>query len=246
MMKGAHMTRAAALALCALGLAGCAGEEILHGLAEAQANEVLVALDEAGVAGAKRREDGADAGWIVAVPARDAPRAQRALAERSLPRVRPAGFAEVFAKGSIVPTPVEEHALYLHALGGELSRSVEAIDGVVEARVHVGLPQPDPLRPGERPRPRAAVLVKCRPSACASVRELEDGIRSLVAGSADGLDPGAVSVVIAPASRAPAPGAAPARRASAILVALAVAAGLGAAGIGALGLRARLRREVTA
>jgi type III secretion protein J len=240
------MTRAAAVALSALALAGCAGEEILHGLAEPQANEVLVALDEAGIAGTKKREDGADAGWTVSVPASDAARAQRALAERSLPRARPAGFADVFSKASMVPTPIEEHALYLHALGGELSRSVEAIDGVVEARVHVGLPQPDPLRPGERPRPRAAVLVKCRPSACAGVRELEDGIRALVAGAADGLDPGAVSVVIAPASRAPPPPAAPARRASAILVALAAVAGLGAAAIGAMGLRARLRREVTA
>jgi type III secretion protein J len=240
------MTRACALALSAATLAGCAGEELLHGLAEPQANEVLVALDEAGIAGSKRREDGADGGWIVAVQASDAARAQRALAERSLPRARPAGFAEVFAKASMVPTPTEEHALYLHALGGELSRSIEAIDGVVEARVHVGLPQPDPLRPGERPRPRAAVLVKCRPIACAVVRELRDGIQSLVAGSADGLDPAAVSVVIAPATRAPPAPPAPSRRASAILVGLAVAAGLGAAAIGAVGLRARLRREVTA
>jgi type III secretion protein J len=239
------MPRAAAAALAALALAGCAGEEILHGLAEPQANEVLVALDEAGVAASKKREDGADGGWTVSVRASDAARAQRALAERSLPRARPAGFADVFAKASLVPTPIEEHALYLHALGGELSRSVEAIDGVVEARVHVGLPQPDPLRPGERPRPRAAVLVKCRASACASVRELEGGIRSLVAGAADGLDPTAVSVVVAPASSALAAPEAPRRGASAILIGLAAAAGVAAAAIGAAGLRARLRREVT-
>jgi type III secretion protein J len=240
------MTRTVALALSAAALAGCASEEILHGLAEPQANEVLVALDEAGVGASKKREDGADPAWTVSVPARDAARAQRALAERSLPRARPAGFADVFSKVSMVPTPTEEHALYLHALGGELSRSVEAIDGVVEARVHLGLPQPDPLRPGERPRPRAAVLVKCRPSACAAVRALEDGIRSLVAGSADGLDPAAVSVVIAPAASTPPAPAPPVRRASWLLVALAVAAGLGAAAIGAVGIRARLRGEVTA
>ncbi|HEY6100621.1 MAG TPA: secretion protein [Anaeromyxobacter sp.] len=239
------MTRHGILALLLTTLAGCASEEILHGLAEPQANEVLVALDEAGVGASKKREDGADAGWTVSVPASDAARAQRALSERSLPRARPAGFADVFAKASLVPTPTEEHALYLHALGGELSRSVEAIDGVVEARVHLGLPQPDPLRPGERPRPRAAVLVKCRPASCAAVRALEDGIRSLVAGSADGLEHAAVAVVIAEAAATALPAAAPARRASWLLVALAAAAGLGAAGIGAMGLRARLRREVT-
>jgi len=240
------MTRPAALALPLLALAGCASQEILHGLAEPQANEVLVALDEAGVGASKERGEGADAGWTVSVRASDAARAQRALAERSLPRARPAGFAEVFARASMVPTPTEEHALYLHALGGELSRSVEAIDGVVEARVHLGLPQPDPLRPGERPRPRAAVLVKCRAPSCAAVRALEDGIRSLVAGSADGLDPASVSVMIAEAAATPSTPAAPPRRPSWILVGLAAAAGIGAAGIGAMGLRARLRRELTA
>jgi type III secretion protein J len=240
------MTRTAAVALPLLVLAGCASEEILHDLAEPQANEVLVALDEAGVGASKKREDGADAGWTVSVPARDAARAQRALSERSLPRARPAGFADVFAKPSMVPTPTEEHALYLHALGGELSRSVEAIDGVVEARVHLGLPRPDPLRPGERPRPRAAVLVKCRAPSCAAVRALEEGIRSLVAGSADGLDPASVSVVIAEAATSAPAAAAPPRRRSWALFGLAAAAGVGAAGIGAMGIRARLRREATA
>jgi len=235
------------VALCAaLALAGCVDEEILHGLAEPQANEVLVALDEAGVAAEKAREDGADAGWTVSVGARDAGRAQRVLAERSLPRARPAGFGEVFSKGSMVPTPTEEHALYLHALGGELARSVEAIDGVVEARVHLGLPQPDPLRPGGRPAPRAAVLVKCRAPACPAIRALEAGIRALVAGAADGLDPAAVSVVIAEGAAAPPPAVPPRRRGSALLAGLAAAAALGAALLGVTGLRARSRREAEA
>ncbi len=41
--------RASAAALAAVVLSGCAGEEILHGLAEPQANEVVVALDEAAI-----------------------------------------------------------------------------------------------------------------------------------------------------------------------------------------------------
>ena len=240
------MARAIAVALSIAALGGCASEEILHGLAEPQANEVLVALDEAGIDATKERDDGTDAGWTVSVPASDAARAQRTLAERSLPRARPAGFADVFAKASMVPTPTEEHALYLHALGGELSRSVEAVDGVVEARVHLGLPQQDPLRPGERPRPRAAVLVKCRAASCAGVRALEGGIRSLVAGAADGLDPDAVSVVIAEAAATPAPAERRTRRGSGLLLWLAVAAALGAAAIAAYGFRGRLRREVAA
>ena len=87
-------------------------------------------------------------------PPGDASRAQRLLSERELPRPRPPGFGEVFGKGSLVPTPTEEHALYLHALAGELARSLEAIDGVVGARVHLGLPRPDPFLPGNRIPPR--------------------------------------------------------------------------------------------
>jgi type III secretion protein J len=240
------MSRAAAALAVAVAVAGCAREELLHDLDELQANEVLVALDERGVHGTKVRGDGADPGWTVAVPGADASRAHRILADRALPRARPPGFGDVFAKGSMVPTQTEEHALYLHALGGELARSVEAIDGVVEARVHLGLPRPDPLRPGERIGPRAAVLVKCKVTSCSAIRALEGGIRSLVAGAADGLDAAAVSVVVAEAADTP-PSPAPARRPrSALLVGLAALAATAAGALGVAGLRSRVRREAAA
>lgn len=230
------------LVVLPLTVGACADEELLHGLDEGQANEILVALDEGGLSGRKLREDGADGRWIVAVPGRDAARGQRLLAERALPRPRPPGFGDVFSKASLVPTPTEEHALYLHALAGELARSIEAIDGVAGARVHLGLPQPDPFRPGDRPPPRGSVLVKCRPAACGRVRALEGGLRALVAGAADGLDPAAVSVVVAeaPETAPPAPG--PARRRSPILLLASALAGAGALVLAGGGVRALLRK----
>jgi type III secretion protein J len=222
-----HRPARALLPLAALA-AGCGGEPLLHDLAEREANEVLVALDEAGVAAEKARQEGSDGGWTVAVPAGEAGRAHRVLAARALPRPRPSGLGEVFGQGGAIPTPVEEHARWLHALAGELARSVEALDGVVEARVHLGLPADDPLRPGARAAPRAAVLVRCRPAACGAVRSLEPGLRALVAGAADGLAPDAVAVVVAEAAEAAAAPAAPRRpwvaRALAALCALAAGA----------------------
>jgi type III secretion protein J len=224
-------------------LAGCGtlgDEELLHGLDEGQANEVVVALDEGGVAARSAREDGAEGAFTVSAPAADARRARRILAERELPRARPQGFGEVFGSPSMVPTPTEEHARYLHALAGELARSVEAIDGVVEARVHLGLPQPDPLRPGAADVPRAAVLVKCRPSSCDAVRGLEPGIRSLVAGAADRLDAAAVAVVIAPAREArPAAPDRPGR--SRVVAGIALALGLAGLALGGAAVRGHLR-----
>jgi type III secretion protein J len=193
--------RAAALALALA--AGCGREDLLHGLDERQAAEALVALEDVGIEARKERSGGAEEGFTVQVEAAEAGRALRALAARDLPRPRPPGFGEVFSRGGLVPTAVEEHALYLHALSGELARSLESIDGVVGARVHLALPEQDPLRPGERPPPRAAVLIRCRPAACAAVRALEPGIRSLVVGAADRLEPSAVAVVVAEAGEAP-------------------------------------------
>jgi type III secretion protein J len=227
------------LALAAA-LAGCGQEELFHRLDESQANEVLVALDEGGISASKEREDG-DGGWTVGVASGEAAAAHRLLSARDLPRARPPGFGEVFAKASMVPTPVEERAMYQHALAGELARSVEALEGVVAARVHLALPSPDPLRPGDRAPTRASVLVRCRPAACAAVRATQEGIRSLVAGAADGLAPDAVAVVISEAVAPPAPSAGAHRRSPALL-ALAALAAIAATGVGGAGLWVRLRR----
>lgn len=210
------------LALLAL---ACGREEVLHGLEESQANQVLVALDEGGVRATKQREDGTDGAWRVEVGRSESARAQQLLAERELPRQRAPGFGEVFGKGSVAPTSLEERALYLHALSGELARSVEGIDGVLAARVHLALPPADSLRLEPAPPPRAAVLVKTRPGCRTRVEQLSAGIQSLVAGAVAGLDPGAVSVVVAeaaPVPRAPSAGSPGARRA--LLLALAGAA----------------------
>ena len=227
------------LALLAAALAGCGEEPLLHDLPEREANAVLVALDEAGIAAAKLRQEGSEGGWTVSVPSGEAGRAHRLLSARELPRASPPGLGEVFGQGSAVPSPVEEHARWLHALSGELARSVEALDGVVEARVHLGLPADDPLRPGARAAPRAAVLVKCRPAACPALRAMEGGLRALVAGAAEGLSPEVVAVVIADAAEAPAQVAE--RRRPAAARWLAALAALGAASLGFLAWRERRR-----
>ena len=223
--------------LLALLAAGCGDEPLLHGLAERDAAAVLVALDEAGIPAAKAAGDGPDAGWTVTVAAADAGRAHRVLAARELPRPRAPGLAELLGQSGLVSTPAEEQARLRHALAGELSRSIEALDGVVEARVHLGVPAEDPLRPGARPRPHASVLVKCSAGGCPAVRGLEDGLRRLVAGAAEGLEPDAVAVVVAEAAAGP-PAPAPRRR-SPLLLCLAALLVLAAAAAAAIAWRAR-------
>jgi type III secretion protein J len=101
-----------------------------------------------------------------------------------------------------VPTPTEERARYLEALAGEIERTLETADGVVTARVHLVLPEPDPLTVDGKPRvaAQAAVLLKVRP-APAPLREAD--VQKLVAGSVAGLSPEAVAVVVTPATEVP-------------------------------------------
>ncbi|MDW8362927.1 MAG: secretion protein [Myxococcales bacterium] len=189
-----------------LGLvAGCEAA-VATGLSETEADEIVVALDRVGIAASKERTGtGDEARFEVRTAQADVPGALVALRAVSLPRVRETSLTELFGGGGLVPTPVEERARLAAALGGELARSLESVDGVLDARVHVALPEPQPLRaPGqEPPRPRASVLVRHR----ADARPPDEAsVRALVAGAVDGLRPEDVSVVaVAAAVRAPAP-----------------------------------------
>ncbi|MBI5068541.1 MAG: secretion protein [Deltaproteobacteria bacterium] len=222
----ALLPRPAALAFLLAG--GCGGEPVAHGLAERQANQVAVALDEAGIRAAVRRDEASEGAWRVEVPAGATAAARRLLAERALPRQEATGFAAVLGQGGLVPTPAEERARILHALSGELARSVEAVDGVVEARVHLAPAPEDPLRTGAAPAARAALLARVRAGHRARVEPLVAGLQALVAGAVPGLEPGQVAVVIAE-SAPPAPPAPPPARSTAALASSAVAATLGLA-----------------
>lgn len=82
--------------------------------------------------------------------------------------------------------------------------------------------------------------MKFRPGARARLEALESGIRSLVAGAAEGLDPASVSVVLAEATAAPAPAPSP-KRPSRLLLGLAALAATAGMALAAVALRGRLR-----
>lgn len=222
-------------------------QTIQHGLDEVQANEIETLLHEAGIDARKARDAGRDPRWAIEVREEDAAAALKLLNDHGLPRERAPGFGEVFGKGSIVPTAIEENALFLHALSGELSRTLSSLDGVVSARVHVvAAPAgpPSSLRPP--PRPRASVLLKVRAARLDALSAQKAEIQALVAGSVDGLAQESVSVMLSALPRAPAVGHA--RTRAPLALPLVLAGALVAALSGALALaflRARrLRRQL--
>jgi type III secretion protein J len=162
----------------------------------------VAALERAGVAAEKLVDDagvsfGSAATFTVRVPRGEGARALDLLRAAGLPRDRRRGFAETYGQPSLIPTASEERARYLDALAGEIERTLEAVDGVVGARVHLVPEEGDPTSlegPGIKPRSaaRAAVLLRARPGR-ASLSEAD--VQRLVAGSVPGLEPAAVAVV---------------------------------------------------
>jgi type III secretion protein J len=189
--------------------AGCS-TNILHGIDERSANEATSALERAGIGAEKLLDEGggaATASYTIRVARADGSRAVDLLRALGLPRDRRRGLAETYGQPSLIPTPSEERARYLDAIAGEVERTLESADGVVDARVHLVLEETDPLAPAGKPRTpaRAAVLLKVR-TGKAPLTEAD--VQKLVAGSVAGLEPAAIAVVVSatgdPADTAPA------------------------------------------
>ena len=182
---------------------GCNTVELTSGLTESSATEVIVVLRGNGITAKKiADESGQEKTWTVTVTASRASDAWQVLVENELPRDEPKGFAEFFGKSKLIPTETEEKAIFLQAICGELARTVEAMPSVIDARVHVSIPDKDPLRrvmEGEEPPPAtAAVMVKRWKSDGGDEPENqvdEQDIKTLVASSVEGLRPANVTVV---------------------------------------------------
>lgn len=169
---------------------------IAAGLEEGDASEAVVALERGGVAADKERDPEREGTFRVLVSRDDSATALRVLAEEGLPPPTTPGVLDALGKGSLVPSRLSEHAKLVTGTGGDLERSLRALDGVVSARVHLAVPPRDPLSLGEVAAPTtASVLIRHQgPRPPLGAAE----IQRLVAGAVPGLAPDGVSVVMAP------------------------------------------------
>jgi type III secretion protein J len=196
--------RRAAFAALVLALVGCQ-TEVQHQLTETEANDIYVLLDQNGIPVTKSREEGGrEITWKISVPQARGAAAMLLLKLNELPRTRHPGM-EIFNRGSLIPTATEERAMYLQALSGELARTLSSIDGVLDARVHVNLPQVDDLADKSvRPEPSAAVFLKYRSSAEPGKRPVppisDEQVQALVSRAVQDLKTSQVVVVTAPAA----------------------------------------------
>lgn len=193
----AKLARLALVLVGALMLAAC-DTELYTGLDEREANLMVAALQEKGIPSSRVVEK--TGRMTVTVDKDRFAEAVKTLSDAGLPRERFANMGEVFKRDGLVASPVQERAQMIYALSEELSRTVSEIDGVVSARVHVVLPENDPMKRDAAPS-SASVFIRYDPSL--KLNELLPQIKTLVANGIAGLTYDKVSVtpVAVPAAK---------------------------------------------
>jgi len=178
-------------------LAACS-RRLATGLNERDAQEIVVTLRQHGIDAETEIEPSAKKGastWQVNVlgGGDKVVEAWNLLSENGLPRRKDPGLEAVFANSGMIPTAGEEKARLMVGLAGELTNTLDSINGVVDARVNVVVPDTNPLLDkSQQNPPTASVLVRYQGNQ-SPLTEAE--VKNLVAKGVEGLTPDNVSVV---------------------------------------------------
>lgn len=185
------MKRSLIVLAAAVVLAGCSRQELYGQLGERQANDMVALLRDAGIAADKSaHENGL---FAVSASNADFARAVALLNAGGYPHADYDTLGRVFKKEGFVSSPLEEHARLMHALSQEMANTLNQIDGVVVARVHLAVPEKDPM--ADKPRAASAsVFIKHRPGVDLNARV--GHIKALVVNAIDGLPYDNVTVAL--------------------------------------------------
>ena len=164
-------------------LVGCDNETTLHaGLEERQANLVMAALLDAGIN--CHKAPGEEGTWNVTVVESRFAEAVNLLEKAGLPRRAHQGIGEVFKKTGMISSPSEERIRFMDALAQDLAKTISSIEGVVDARVHIVLPENDPFARHVMPS-SAAVAIRSRWDA--DLTDIVPSVKGLVKNAIEGL-----------------------------------------------------------
>ena len=157
------------------------------GLAEADKAAISEALQAAGIAYSIDPQSGA-----INVAQDQVHQARIALAGQGLPKAQPSGGTLMADLPMGASRAVEGETLRA-VRETELARTIEAIDSVQMAKVHIGTPEPSPFVQENRPA-TASVMLTLEGGRSLSAGQVQ-AIRFLVASSVPGLDAAQVSVI---------------------------------------------------
>lgn len=134
----------------------------------------------------------ANNGATVMVPRNQVYDTRISLSGQGLPNSSSDGGYGLLDDQSLNTSEFQEQTDFKRAMEGELSNTIEAIDGVNTAVVHLALP-PKEVFAREQEPPTASVLLDTAPGATFAAEQVQ-AVVHLVASSIDGLDPDRVTV----------------------------------------------------
>ncbi len=186
------MKKILTIAAMAALLAGCEKQvQLFSNLAENQANGVMAALMDNGIA--CQKSPGDEGTWNLSIEQSKFAAAVNLCEQRGLPRKKFNGVGEVFKKSGMVSSPSEERIRFMDATAQDLSSTISMIDGVVDAHVHVVLPENDPFAKNAMPS-SAAVAIRSRWDA--DLTDVVPQVKSVVKNAIEGLAYEKISVTI--------------------------------------------------
>ena len=120
--------------------------------------------------------------------------ARMALAAQGVKAALPAGLEGLDQVSALGTSQFMESARYLHAVEGELARTIIALDSVRSARVHLAMPKRTLFVGRDEEKPTAAVMLDLVSGRTLEQEQVE-AVVNLVAGSVPGMKAESVSVV---------------------------------------------------
>lgn len=161
---------------------------LFSGLSSQDASAIVDQLDQQGVPYTL-----ADGGSTVMVPREQVYKTRIDLSGEGLPAS--SGGAEGYSildNQGLSTSEFQQQTDFKRAMEGELANTVEALDGVNTAVVHLAIPEKQPFGTEQTPT-TASVLVATSPGTSLGTEQVQ-AIVHLVASSVDGLDPANVTV----------------------------------------------------
>jgi type III secretion protein J len=174
-------------------LGGCDRVDLYSNLDEQDANEMQAILLRQGIDCDKTSGKEMSRGLKVSKGQLSA--AVEILKGHGYPRNKFTDLGTVFEKQGLVSSPHEDRIRFIYALSQEVAGTISQIEGVVRARVHIVLPENDPLSEYFQPS-SASVFVKYRQNI--DIGQFIHPIKQLVVNSIEGLNYEKVSVVTFP------------------------------------------------
>ncbi|MDE1159735.1 MAG: flagellar basal-body MS-ring/collar protein FliF [Neorhizobium sp.] len=161
-------------------------ETLYVGLESSDLNQISIALAEANM----QFQVGTD-GSSLQVPVGMTGKARLLLAEKGLPNSSNAGYELFDNVGSLGLTSFMQQVTQVRALEGEIARTIQQINGISAARVHIVMADVGNFRRGEQ-KPTASVMIRAGAQAG---HKAAASIRHLVASAVPGLDVDDVTIL---------------------------------------------------